>query len=44
MQDDTWWDPVNLIRDVEYPQMLNGVVDGLKHIGDAIREARPPSA
>ncbi len=39
MQDDTWWAPVNLIRDAEYPQILNGVVDSLKCIADVLHEA-----
>ena len=30
------WIPVNLKRDVEYPEMLDGVVESLKHIADVI--------
>ena len=36
---DARWAPVNLKRDVEYPEMLDGVVESLKHIGDVIQEA-----
>ena len=43
MQGDVWWSPVNLIKNVEYPEMLDGVVDSLKHIADVIQEARFPS-
>ena len=43
LQDNSWL-PVELKRDVEYPEMLEGVVDSLKHIADAIYEARFPSA
>ena len=31
---DAKWAPVNLKRDVEYPEMLDGVVDSLKRIAD----------
>ena len=37
------WFPVTLIRGVEYPEMLEGVVDSLKHIADVIYETRFPS-
>ena len=37
------WAPVELKRDVEYPEMLDGVVNSLKRIADAIYEARLPS-
>ncbi len=41
---DAGWIPVNLKRDVEYPEMLDGVVDSLKRIADVIHEVRfPPS-
>lgn len=40
---DANWVPVNLKRDVEYPEMLDGVVESLKHIADVIYEARFPS-
>ncbi len=40
----TDWAPVTLTRDVEYPEMLDGVVDSLKRIADVIHEARFPSA
>ena len=43
LQDNSWL-PVELKKDVEYPEMLEGVVDSLKHIADAIYEARFPSA
>ena len=33
---DNCWAPVELKRDVEYPEMLTGVVDSLEHIADAI--------
>ncbi len=38
------WIRVNLKRGVEYPEMLDGVVDSLKHIADVIHEVRLPSA
>ena len=41
---DGHWGAVNLKRDVEYPEMLDGVVDSLKQFADAIQEARFPSA
>ena len=41
---DTYWIPVSLKRDVEYPETLDGVVDSLKQIADVIYEARLPSA
>ena len=41
---DSRWVPVTLKRDVEYPEMLEGVVDSLKRIADAFHEAHPPSA
>lgn len=37
------WVPVTLQRGVEYPEMLEGVVDSLKHIADVIYEIRFPS-
>lgn len=40
---DANWVPVNLKRDVEYPEMLDGVVESLKYIADAIYESRFPS-
>ena len=42
MRDDSWA-PVELKRDVEYPEMLEGVVHSLRRIADAIYEARLPS-
>ena len=41
---DAHWAPVELKRDVEYPEMLDGVVDSLKQIADVTHEARFPSA
>ena len=38
------WFPVTLKRGVEYPEMLEGVVDSLKHIADAIHETCLPPA
>ncbi len=35
---DSSWIPVTLKRGVEYPEMLDGVVDSLKNIADAIEE------
>ena len=35
---DPHWLPVTLKRDVEYPEMLDGVVDSLKRIADVIYE------
>ena len=40
---DSYWVPVVLKRGVEYPAMLDGVVDSLKHIADVIYETRLPS-
>ena len=37
------WFPVTLKRGVEYPEMLDGAVESLKHIADAIYEARNPA-
>ena len=39
---DTDWAPVTLAKDVEYPEMLDGVVDRLKRIADVVHEARFP--
>ena len=41
---DSYWVPVVLKRGVGYPEMLDGVVDSLKHIADAIYETRFPSS
>ena len=38
------WFPVTLKRGVEYPEMLDGVVESLKHIAGVIYETRFPSA
>ena len=40
---DTYWVPVTLRREVEYPAMLDGVVDSLKNIADVLYGARFPS-
>lgn len=37
---DGGWAPVELKRGVEYPEMLDAVVDSLKHIADVVYEAR----
>ena len=37
---DTRWTPVTLKRDVEYPEMLDGVVDSLKQIANVLYKAR----
>ena len=37
---DTKWVPVTLKRDVEYAEMLDGVVDSPKHIADVIQQVR----
>ena len=39
-----YWVPVELKRDVEYPEVLDGVVDSLRHIADVIQEARFPAS
>ena len=39
-----YWIPVELKRDVEYPAVLDGVVDSLKHIADVIQEACFPAS
>ena len=41
---DSQWVPVNLKRDVEYPEMLDGVVESLKRIADDLHEAQSHSA
>ena len=41
---DSQWAPVNLKRGVEYPEMLDGVVESLKRIADELSEAQFPSA
>ncbi len=38
------WIPVDLMRDVEYPQILDGVVDSLGRIADVIDAVCYPSA
>ena len=43
-QQELGWFPVTLKRGVEYPEMLEGVVDSLRHIADVIYETRFPSA
>ena len=40
---DSQWAPVNLVRDAEYPDLLDGVVDSLKHIADVLHDLRPQS-
>ena len=37
------WVPVTLKRDVEYPEILDGVVDSLQTIADVLHEIRPQS-
>ena len=39
-----YWAPVELKREVEYPEVLDGVVDSLRHIADVIQEACFPSS
>ena len=39
---DANWAPVNLKRDVEYPEMLDGVVDSLKSIARVLHEQYVP--
>ena len=41
---DSNWAPVNLKLDVEYPEMLDGVVDSLKSIAKALHETSTPSS
>ena len=41
---DASWVPVSLKRDVEYSEMLDGVVESLKHIADVIHQTRSHSA
>ena len=38
------WAPVDLKRDVEYPEMLDGVVESLKRIADVFHQALSQSA
>ena len=40
---DSKWAPVALKRDVEYPEILDGVVDSLKKIADALHRSGPRS-
>ena len=40
---DSEWVPVALKRDVEFPVILDGVVDSLKQIADAIHQVRTAS-
>ena len=37
---DSQWAPVTLKRDVEYPEILDGVVDSLKQIADVLHQVR----
>ena len=37
---DRHWFPIELMREVEYPQVLAGVVESLKRYGDDLQEAR----
>ena len=37
---DSQWAPVALKRDVEYPEILDGVVDSLKQIADVLHQVR----
>ena len=37
------WVPVNLKREVEYPEMLDGVVESLQRIADIFRKVQPSS-
>ena len=39
-----YWVPVELKRDVEYPEVLDGVVDSLRHVADVIQEACFPAS
>ena len=39
-----YWAPVELKREVEYPEVLDGVVDSLRHIADGIQEVCFPSS
>ena len=36
---DSQWAPVALKRDVEYPEILDGVVDSLKQIADDLDQS-----
>ena len=40
---DPQWAPVALKRDVEYPEILDGVVHSLKQIADVLHQVRPQS-
>ena len=40
---DSQWAPVALKRDVEYPEILDGVVDSLKQIADVLHQVRDQS-
>ena len=37
---DSRWVPVTLVRDAEYPQILDGTVDSLKQVADALHQVR----
>ena len=39
---ESYWVPVNLKRDVEYPAMLDGVVESLQRIADVFQKAQSP--
>ena len=41
---DARWVPVSLKRDVEYSEMLDGVVESLKHIAEVIHQTQSNSA
>ena len=40
---ESYWVPVNLKRDVEYPDMLDGVVERLRHIANILDRVPSPS-
>ena len=38
-----YWVPVELKRDVEYPEMLDGVVESLQRVADTFRKVQSSS-
>ena len=41
---DPYWAPIDIERDVEYPEMLDGVVASLQRVADTLRKVRSPAS
>ena len=39
-----YWVPIDIERDVEYPEMLDGVVASLQRVADILRKVQSPSS